>query len=171
MQRLSAPTRTEINEAHAKRKYLDIGIPSFRNLGRIGHFRTLLWMVLACSSLPLHLLYNSAIFTQITASSYIAFAVQSNFLTGAPFSLSELSNELGSAGTPETPINPNFPDEELLWLQAHLSELDRLDTTDCINAYTGADLIFDRGDVLLIGDVTPGKGHAPNNSVEASYKG
>lgn len=56
MQCLSAPTRTEVNAAHAKRKWLDIGIPSVRNLGRISGRRALLWVLLASSSLPLHLL-------------------------------------------------------------------------------------------------------------------
>lgn len=56
MQCLSAPTRTEIDIAHGKRKWLDIGIPSVRNLGRISKRRALLWLLLVSSSLPLHLL-------------------------------------------------------------------------------------------------------------------
>jgi hypothetical protein len=55
MQCLSAPTRTELDKAHAKTIWLDIGIPSFRNLARIGRFRLIGWVVLAISSLPLHL--------------------------------------------------------------------------------------------------------------------
>lgn len=56
MQCLSAPTRREVDKAHGRREWLDIGIPSFRNLTRIGRRRVALWLLLAVSSLPLHLL-------------------------------------------------------------------------------------------------------------------
>jgi len=56
MQCLSAPTRREVDKAHGRRKWLDIGVPSFRNLRYIGRRRVILWFLLAVSSLPLHLL-------------------------------------------------------------------------------------------------------------------
>lgn len=57
MQRLVAPTRKEIDEAHAKRKWLDIGVPSIRNLSSINKGRVGLWILLGLSSLPLHLMW------------------------------------------------------------------------------------------------------------------
>lgn len=58
MQCLSAPTRSDIDAAHGRKPgmYLDIGVPSIRNLGHISRRRTVLWAALALSSLPLHLL-------------------------------------------------------------------------------------------------------------------
>jgi hypothetical protein len=56
MQCLSAPTRREINKAHTSRKWLDIGIPSVRNLRNISRPRLALWLLLGGSSVPLHLL-------------------------------------------------------------------------------------------------------------------
>jgi hypothetical protein len=56
MQCLSAPTRKEIDRAHAAGTWLDIGIPSFRNLRCIRRRRVALWSLLGLSSLPLHLL-------------------------------------------------------------------------------------------------------------------
>jgi hypothetical protein len=56
MQCLSAPTRTDVDYAHSGRVWLDIGVPSFRNLRYIGSQRVILWSLLALSSLPLHLL-------------------------------------------------------------------------------------------------------------------
>ena len=56
MQRLVAPTRSEIDAAHAKRRFLDIGKPSLRNLFSINWVRIVLWSLLLLSSLPLHLL-------------------------------------------------------------------------------------------------------------------
>ena len=56
MQCLSAPTRKEVDKAHAKGEWLDIGILSTRNLWGISRKRALMWWILAISSLPLHLL-------------------------------------------------------------------------------------------------------------------
>jgi hypothetical protein len=56
MQLLSAPTRAEIDKAHAMKKWLDIGIPSIRNLTHIASQRKFVWVALAAASLPLHFL-------------------------------------------------------------------------------------------------------------------
>lgn len=56
MQCLSAPTRDEVNEAHSNMRWLDIGIPSIRNVKHLGKRRVVLWLSLAITSLPLHLL-------------------------------------------------------------------------------------------------------------------
>jgi len=54
---LAAPTRSEIDTAHARRRWMDIGIPSVRNLFRIKRERALLWIAIGFTSIPLHLLY------------------------------------------------------------------------------------------------------------------
>lgn len=54
MQRLVAPTRKEIDAAHAKRTWLDIGVPSVRNLFFVARSRVFLWFLLGISSIPLH---------------------------------------------------------------------------------------------------------------------
>jgi hypothetical protein len=59
MQFLSAPTRPEVDRAHARRLWLDIGAMSTHNLGRISRKRAVLWLILGVSSLPLHLVYVS----------------------------------------------------------------------------------------------------------------
>lgn len=56
MQCLSSPTRSETDAAHAKRRPLDIGIVSFKNLFYMSSWKGLLWWGLALSSSPLHLL-------------------------------------------------------------------------------------------------------------------
>lgn len=56
MQCLSAPTRNDIDIAHARGKWLDIGVLSIRNLRRIAKKRVMIWSLLGLSSLPLHLL-------------------------------------------------------------------------------------------------------------------
>jgi hypothetical protein len=56
MQCLAAPTREEVDNAHSTERWLDIGVPGFRNLRYIGKKRATLWALLGISSLPLHLL-------------------------------------------------------------------------------------------------------------------
>lgn len=57
MQVLVGPSRNEIDRAHCDGKWLDIGVPSIRNLTSISKIRALLWLILGLSSIPLHLLY------------------------------------------------------------------------------------------------------------------
>jgi len=54
---LVAPTRSEIDAAHSKRRWMDIGVPSIRNLFRIGLQRRILWIAIGITSVPLHLLH------------------------------------------------------------------------------------------------------------------
>ena len=56
MQLQVAPRRHDVDEAHRRGDWLDIGVPSMRNLFRISKIKFILWLILALSSLPLHLL-------------------------------------------------------------------------------------------------------------------
>lgn len=56
MQFLAAPTRKEVDSAHKRGHWLDIGIPSLHNLSHIAWKRRVLWMALGLSSTPLHFL-------------------------------------------------------------------------------------------------------------------
>jgi len=54
---LAAPTRSEIDAAHGRRRWMDIRVPSIRNLFIIKPERTFLWITIGITSIPLHLLY------------------------------------------------------------------------------------------------------------------
>lgn len=56
MQCLSAPTREEVDKAHACKLWVDIGVSSIRNLRRISWGKIILWWCLGLSSVPLHLM-------------------------------------------------------------------------------------------------------------------
>ncbi|PVI03995.1 hypothetical protein DM02DRAFT_669382 [Periconia macrospinosa] len=81
MQRLAAPTRAEIDKAHRRKKWLDIGMPSIRNLLSISKGRVVLWALIGLSSVPLHFLYNSVIFGTVGTNGFEFLAVQPDFLT------------------------------------------------------------------------------------------
>jgi hypothetical protein len=56
MQVLSSPTRGDIDKAHAKKRWMEIGVLSPRNMCAIPRRRTWLCVLLSLSSIPLHLL-------------------------------------------------------------------------------------------------------------------
>lgn len=80
MQCVTAPTRRECDLAHARGDWLDVGVPSVRNLVRISWQRRIMWALLALTSTPIHLLYNSAVFKTLDNNLYDAFFVDRKFL-------------------------------------------------------------------------------------------
>ena len=115
MQILTAPTRPEVDRAHAKGKWLDIGVPSVRNLKWISAKRVCVWICLALSSLPLHLLYNSAIYDTLASNSFTVWAG---------------SQDVDSWHTGSSGLANQFIYE------AQGNRLERLDLATCIQAYT-----------------------------------
>lgn len=57
MQGMTAPTRKEVDAAHAKGKWVEIGTSSVRNLFHIRRRNIWIWGFLATTSLPFHLLW------------------------------------------------------------------------------------------------------------------
>ncbi|KAH8911814.1 hypothetical protein BR93DRAFT_932932 [Coniochaeta sp. PMI_546] len=90
---LSSPTRREVDVAHAEKKWLDIGIPSFRNLARISRSRAVLAVVVLLVATIAQVIYNAVIFTSQTAVDYNVLAVTQSFLKGAPFSNATSNND------------------------------------------------------------------------------
>ncbi|KAJ4993561.1 hypothetical protein SVAN01_01109 [Stagonosporopsis vannaccii] len=126
MQCLSAPTRREIDKAHGKREWLDVGVPSFRNLIRIGRLRVFLWLLLAVSSLPLHLLYNSAVYASISANSYNGFVVSQTFV----------DDPVCQNCTNVMPLSELYSSQfNDLWAKLRDGSLQRLEPAECIDAY------------------------------------
>ena len=80
---LAAPTRDEVDKAHVSGKYLHVGVLDLLNLRYISRKRGFMCVLLALSTIPLHLLYNSAIFNSTAIYGYYAILVQPDFLQGA----------------------------------------------------------------------------------------
>lgn len=56
MQVLVAPTREEVDKAHQQKRWVRIGTQTLTNFGFISAKRLLLWVLLAMSSVPFHLM-------------------------------------------------------------------------------------------------------------------
>ena len=130
MQCLSSPTRKEVEAAHKKGKWLDIGVPSIKNLLFISKKRVGLWWLLAISTLPLHILWNSVLFSTLQSNDYAVITVNQDFLNG---------------NGPDCPNKFNFSDPILensypdvicsMYLAAIANNLTMLEPKDCIKNY------------------------------------
>ena len=85
MQCLVAPNRSEVDAAHAKGVWLDVGVPSVRNLRHIAWRRVALWFFLAISTIPIHLMWNSVIFSTIQDNSYVVVGASASILQDSQF--------------------------------------------------------------------------------------
>ncbi|THC99990.1 hypothetical protein EYZ11_000569 [Aspergillus tanneri] len=70
MQCLSAPSREDIDKAHAKGEWLDVGTFSYRNVAAMDIRRKVIWLVLLLTSIPIHLMYNSVVFSSMATNLY-----------------------------------------------------------------------------------------------------
>ncbi|KAI0848731.1 hypothetical protein F5Y00DRAFT_253217 [Daldinia vernicosa] len=121
MQLQAAPTRADINrvhhaashkkdKTHQEEQWLDIGVPSLRNLQHINKWRRLGWYLLALTSLPIHLMYNSAVFQSLASNDYTIAVVKNSFANGSTWDLTTAEiNRAGDYGwedTEDAKVNP-----------------------------------------------------------------
>lgn len=154
MQCLSAPTRDEIDKAHRQRISLDIGTLSFQNLRSISWRRVILWWLLAVSSVPLHFIYNSAVFSTLSTHPYSAAVVSHDFLTGASFhEVAVMSINAKLPFDQNWSVNGDLfyhlDVQRLTALRDDQSKLHNLSNDACLKAYRN-ELVPDRLDVLAI---------------------
>ncbi|KAI9813664.1 MAG: hypothetical protein M1827_003735 [Pycnora praestabilis] len=139
IQCLGAPTRHDVDLAHAKGAWLDIGVPSIRNLRWISWRKLFLMVLLALGSVPLHLLYNSAVFETIATNDYEVLVVSESFLSGAPWEVD--ADQVDNAG--------DITNQQIQFYQDNAKQWQRLNNTDCINAYSN-DITTSSGSVLAV---------------------
>lgn len=146
MQVLNAPTRTDCDEAHARGDWLDIGITSLRNITRIAWPRRVLWVLLGLSSVPIHLLYNSAAFKTIGTNSYRIVFATSSFLEpeSAPPPYTNASDS--DLWNKSSPIREAYLERK--------SDFIRLSTLQCIDTY-GVDFLTGYSDLIAISSRQP----------------
>lgn len=106
-----------------------------------------MWWLIAASSIPLHLMYNSAVFSTLSARQYSVFTVTNDFLTGAPFNLSQAM--VMPARTYSYGSYYNDDTRNVQHMRGNLTKLQKLDNKACIEEYS-KEIISTRSDVLLI---------------------
>lgn len=139
MQILSAPTRKEIDAAHARRKWLSIGVPSLKNLFYIDRKKGALWILLGLSSIPLHLLWNSVVADTLSTNTYIYSAVTEDFLRGTPWN--------------STTFLTHYPEEAIRLLERIRDNFFvNMSISECIHTYS-ADYVSEYGNLVLVYDI------------------
>ena len=87
MQILTAPSRQEIDIAHAKKTYVEIGVQSLLNFPQLRKAKLRSWIGLLLTSLPLHLFFNSVVFeTANGVSRHLTVMAAEPWLHGASYS-------------------------------------------------------------------------------------
>ncbi|KAI0966578.1 hypothetical protein F4678DRAFT_475868 [Xylaria arbuscula] len=103
----ASPTRADVDKVHKLNQWLDIGAPSLRNLRYIGRWRVVSCVVLALSSLPIHLIFNSAVFQSLASNDYSVAVVKESFTSGASWDLpTAIRNGRGNAGWDGEKVTP-----------------------------------------------------------------
>ena len=169
---LAAPTRSEIDAAHARRRWMDIGVPSVRNLFRIKLERTLLWIAIGFTSIPLHLLYdyittptrvlanlnyfryNSAVYTSLSANYFLVSVVAKNHFKPGAYSNPDKVTTFGwrNATTGEEYLDSHDVRLFRSMLQGNSSSAQRyedLTPSECINLYN-TDFVSNHRNLFLI---------------------
>ncbi|KAK2757885.1 hypothetical protein FQN54_004291 [Arachnomyces sp. PD_36] len=160
MQCLVAPTRAEVDNAHRKEDWVDIGIPSVRNLSRVSRRRVSLWLLLGLSSLPLHLLFNSAVFSVTSGNSYWRAVVTQKFAQDAQLNGTNIQFVDFSSATEQGKEDFMHMRERI---RAGNSTLEVLESPEaCIKEYRNA-LLSKRGNLFIVTDGTTNE-FAPKKS-------
>ncbi|KAJ5429070.1 hypothetical protein N7491_006086 [Penicillium cf. griseofulvum] len=84
---LAAPTRKDIDEAHARGSWLDIGVPSLRNIFNLEKRKQTLWTLLMVSTTPIHAFYNSVLLSSQSSNEYRVLVIPSDYTGSQPLSL------------------------------------------------------------------------------------
>ena len=150
IQCVSAPTRTDVDRAHRENLWMDIGVPSIRNLRYISWPRRILRCCLVLSSVPLHLMYNSVIYSSTSLSVPRLFVVTDDFLAGASYKITDqgLFDLL-----PDYFLDPGFNESAIAISLNRLrnsTSLVRLETPECQKAYGSTQLISIWSDALAV---------------------
>ncbi|KAL6718922.1 hypothetical protein ACLMJK_003157 [Lecanora helva] len=160
MQLQAAPTRKNVDKAHKAHDWLDIGVPSLRNLRYISNWRRFSWVLLAVSSLPVHLIYNSAVFTSLASNDYTVAVVNDAFLSDGSWNLT--AAEVRGSSDPGlswvTPNNSTYgwripvmtPEETIATIQNNASKglYTKMDANQCFLRYN--DYFAALGNVVVV---------------------
>ncbi|KAF6829472.1 hypothetical protein CMUS01_08147 [Colletotrichum musicola] len=151
MQVLNAPSPQEVDAAHTSGTWLDIGIPSWRNAFHLSRFKLALWLSLALTSVPIHVLFNGSVFLMDSRMDDFHMTVASeSFLEGGHYFLPGASlhtretyidglGDQASLPTFKDLAGPSFEDSvyaiNVSETAARASEWKRLEVEECLQIY------------------------------------
>ncbi|KAI1843061.1 hypothetical protein JX266_010750 [Neoarthrinium moseri] len=156
---LNSPTRPELDVAHSKGSWLDIGVPSARNAFRVSRIRTIYWVFFFLSSVPIHLFFNSAVFAVGNRGTRYKRAIAAEpFLYGSAgyWPGATVLNYEENEYRNESENQQFFQDEaqegsrRVSEMQAQFSQWKMIDVDTCKTLYFSGAGIYTYRDVILV---------------------
>lgn len=151
LQILTAPTRNDIDKAHRRTRWLDIGIPSLRNLFFVSWSKLALWLLIAITSLPFHLLFNSSVYDTDANTEIVVVLANEGFVQGGNYSVpgvgwefleeqypSDYWDTFGTPWSTEDVVDSKALSREIDYIAENALGWQRLDGPQCYDAYNGA---------------------------------
>ncbi|RSL89626.1 hypothetical protein CDV31_015843 [Fusarium ambrosium] len=83
MQSLMAPTRQEVDKAHAAGQWVEIGVQSPRNCRFVSWRKTTFWFLFGLTSIPFHLIFNGCVLESKASNGFNLVVAAEPFLHGA----------------------------------------------------------------------------------------
>ncbi|KAE9399621.1 hypothetical protein BT96DRAFT_820335 [Gymnopus androsaceus JB14] len=136
----------EVDEAHERGFWLDIGLQSIGNLKYTSRWKRLVWILLSAASIPLHLFYNSSFFSTLSANDYVVYLAQGPDVEHIPKNNGTLDLDCSVTST-------NCPEGA----QFEISNWGFLSASDCLQAYA-VDFLSDRRNLVVVGNSTNNSG-------------
>ncbi|KAI0848380.1 hypothetical protein F5Y00DRAFT_270122 [Daldinia vernicosa] len=126
-----------VNVAHFKGSWLGIGVPSVRNVFHVSKFKTICWVILLASSIPIHVLFNSTILETDCRGTYFNLTIATEeFIHGATSYLPGAS--LLVDGVIFDPLNDGFEISREISSAARNSQgWERIENSECKQEYAG----------------------------------
>jgi len=143
-----SPTRHDVDKAHRRSRYLDIGVVSVRNLRWLPGSRTILWLLLASASLPLHMLFNSCVYDVGSTTDFLEVFASEAWLHRAPYALPGV----GLNPYPESDSygNNTIKRRELTYISQNAAGWVVLDGNACFAAYSGGGGVRQRRHLVVL---------------------
>ncbi|KAK5062496.1 hypothetical protein LTR84_004569 [Exophiala bonariae] len=149
MQCLSAPSERELAIAHDNGRSLQLGVSSPSNLRWLSGQKVFLWWLLSLSSIPVHLLLNSALFSSLQANNYGIAVLTSDYNDTSLWTSCSPSNS-----NYNVTLSDSGPWTTLVCsIIADVSTYERLENHECIEQYTRP-LLTQRSNVVLVSNVS-----------------
>ncbi|KAJ9608497.1 hypothetical protein H2200_007485 [Cladophialophora chaetospira] len=130
MQCLSSPSEDELRHAHKNGRSLQIAVSSPTNIAFVAGKKTILWWLLGITSIPVHLLFNSAFFSSIQTNNYAIAVVTSNYNESSHWSYCTENNSNYNVANWNSLACSVVADAE------NGGNYERLENRDCITRYT-----------------------------------
>ncbi|KAF6818735.1 hypothetical protein CSOJ01_01688 [Colletotrichum sojae] len=152
MQLVVAPSRADFDAAHSRSRWVDIGVPSTRNLRFVSNRRRAIWLFLALSSLPFHLLFNASVIGVNVSQQWVTVLAAESFLSGEGYWLPGVG--LGPPPVDEPSLyrnsfNMSIP-RNVEYIASNARSWERLTGRECLQKYAYSDNVHDRRHLLAV---------------------